>query len=351
MEPRSLKFKAARIRSYTEYNAAANTDDGSCATPVVEGCTDPDYTEYDVEANTDDGSCATLVVEGCTNPAYTEYNASANTDDGSCATLVVEGCTNPAYTEYNASANTDDGSCSTSVVEGCTDPADVNYNAAANTDDGSCASNPCGSIEFDGYTYSLVEIGDQCWFAENLRTTIYADGTSIPVVTGNGAWTELTTGARCDYNNDASNVASYGRLYNWYAVNSGSGLCPSGWHVPTDEEWMTLEMELGMSYWQAINEGWRGTSQGVGTQLKSTSGWPAGGNGTDDVGFSALPSGHRLDYNGGFTNAGYDGWWWSSSPNGGRAWYRVLYDDETGVNRFHTSPLYGFSVRCLKDAE
>ena len=83
---------------------------------------------------------------------------------------MVEGCTDPAYVEYNASANTDDGSCSTSVVEGCTDPADVNYNAAANTDDGGCASNPCGSIEFDGYTYSLVEIGDQCWFAENLRT-------------------------------------------------------------------------------------------------------------------------------------------------------------------------------------
>ena len=125
---------------YLEYNAAANTDDGSCATLVVEGCTDPAYTEYNAAANTDDGSCATLVVEGCTDPAYTEYNAAANTDDGSCSTAVVEGCTDTAYLEYNAAANTDDGSCITPVVEGCTDPADVNYDAAANTDDGSCAS-------------------------------------------------------------------------------------------------------------------------------------------------------------------------------------------------------------------
>ena len=74
--------------NYTEYDADATTDDGSCATPVVEGCTDPAYTEYDATANTDDGSCATPVVEGCTDANYTEYDASANTDDGSCATLV-----------------------------------------------------------------------------------------------------------------------------------------------------------------------------------------------------------------------------------------------------------------------
>ncbi len=112
-------------------------------------------------------------------------------------------------------------------VQGCTDAADANYDPAANTDDGSCASNS-SSIEFDDYTYSVVEIGDQCWFAENLRATVYADDSSIPEVTGSSAWSGLSTGARCDYNNAASNVAAYGRLYNWYAVNNGSGLCPSG---------------------------------------------------------------------------------------------------------------------------
>ena len=276
--------------AYTEYNASANTDDGSCATSVVEGCLDPAYVEYSASANTDDGSCATLIVNGCTSSAYTEYNASANTDDGSCATLIVNGCTDPAFVEYSDSANTDDGSCVTLVVEGCTDAADANYDPAANTDDGSCASNSCSSIEFDDYTYSLVEIGDQCWFAENLRTTVYADDSSIPEVTGSSAWSGLSTGARCDYNNDAANVAAYGRLYNWYAVTNAAGLCPNGWHVPTDGEWTALEDYI-------TAQGFNGTE---GTALKSTSGWNIG-NGTDNFGFSALPGGYRYGSYGSFS--------------------------------------------------
>ena len=327
--------------AYLEYNASANTDDGSCATPVVEGCTDQAYTEYDASANTDDGSCTTAVVEGCTDSAYMEFNASANTDDGSCATLIVNGCTDPAYVEYSASANTDDGSCVTLVVEGCTDAADANYDPAANTDDGSCASNSCSSIEFDDYTYSVVEIGDQCWFAENLRTTVYADDSSIPQVTGSTAWTGLSTGARCDYDNYASNVATFGRLYNWYAVDNASGLCPSGWHVPTDGEWTALEDYI-------TAQGFNGTE---GTALKSTSGWNAGGNGADDFGFSALPGGRRSYGSGNFSSAGSSGRWWSSSPYGGNAWYRYLFDNIPGVLRNSLSPRNGFSVRCLRDAD
>ncbi len=185
MEPHTLRFKVAQIQPIP------NTTPAPTLTTAValhsrrrRRLHDPAYVEYSASANTDDGSCATLIVNGCTSSAYTEYNASANTDDGSCATLIVNGCTDPAYVEYSASANTDDGSCVTLVIEGCTDAADANYDPAANTDDGSCASNSCSSIEFDDYTYSLVEIGDQCWFAENLRTTVYADDSSIPEVTG-----------------------------------------------------------------------------------------------------------------------------------------------------------------------
>ena len=128
-------------------------------------------------------------------------------------------------------------------VLGCTDPAYLEYNASANTDDGSCATLPgaCVEVEMDGYTYSVVEIDDQCWFAENLRSTVYADGTSIPLVTDDGTWGGLSSGARCDYDNDAGNVYTYGRLYNWYAVDDSRGLCPSGWHVPTDGEWTELK--------------------------------------------------------------------------------------------------------------
>ena len=118
----------------------------------------------------------------------------------------------------------------------------------------------------DGYDYAVVEIGDQCWFAENLRTTVYADGSAIPEETDNTAWAGLSTGARCDYDNDASNVATYGRLYNWYAATDAAELCPTGWHVPTDDEWTALETYLGAN----------GHSGTEGAALKSTSGWALG---------------------------------------------------------------------------
>ena len=228
----------------------------------------------------------------------------------------------------------------TLVIEGCTDAADANYDPAANTDDGSCASNSCSSIEFDDYTYSLVEIGDQCWFAENLRTTVYADDSSIPEVTDNSAWSGLSTGARCDYNNDAANVAVYGRLYNWFAVTNVAGLCPNGWHVPTDGEWTALEDYI-------TAQGFNGTE---GAALKSTSGWNSG-NGTDNFGFSVLPGGYRAHYSGYFSNAGNFGSLWSSSPSGGNAWYRDLYYYGPDISRYSDHPRYGFSVRCLRDVD
>ena len=193
----------------------------------------------------------------------------------------------------------------------------------------------------DGHSYGVVEIGDQCWFAENLRTTVYADGAAIPEVTGDAAWRGLSTGARCDYDNDASNVATYGRLYNWYAATDDSELCPTGWHVPTDGEWTALETYLGAN-------GHGGTE---GTALKSTSGWNSGGNGTDDFGFSALPGGYRSYRTGYFDGAGSYGYWWSSSPSGGNAWSRYLDDVDPVINRDNSNSRSGFSVRCLRDAD
>ena len=211
-------------------------------------------------------------------------------------------------------------------------------------DDGSCddagISTNCVSPSMDGYTYGVVQIGDQCWFAENLRTTVYADDSSIPEVTGSSAWSGLSTGARCDYNNDASNVAAYGRLYNWYAVTNAAGLCPNGWHVPTDGEWTALEDYI-------TAQGFNGTE---GTALKSTSGWNSGGNGTDNFGFSALPGGFRRYDSGYFDFAGDVGYWWSSSPSGGNAWFRTwtaTIQASTGTTTIHD----GFSVRCLRDAD
>ena len=146
--------------------------------------------------------------------------------------------------------------------------------------------------------------------------------------------------------NDASNLADYGRLYNWYAVDDARSLCPTGWHVPTDGEYMTLEMALGMSEADANSTGWRGTDQG--TQMKSSPSDDPSWDGTNTSGFSALAGGFRNDF-GDFNYEGYSGCFWSSSPGGTYAWYRLLYSGLTGVNRYYSNRRFGFSVRCVRD--
>ena len=131
----------------------------------------------------------------------------------------------------------------------------------------------------------------------------------------------------CD---EAQSLAEYGRLYNWYAVDDARGLCPSGWHVPTDGEWTDLENHI-------TSQGFSGTE---GTALKATYGWNGGGNGTDDFGFSALPGGGRYYNDGYFTLAGSVGHWWSSSPSGGSAWARYLattIQTSTGTTTVHVT--------------
>ena len=211
-------------------------------------------------------------------------------------------------------------------------------------------------VEFDGHTYAVVEIGDQCWFAENLRTTVYGNGDVIPAGLSDGEWTSTTAGATAVYGegisycanyspeidacDEAQSLAAYGRLYNWYAVDDARGLCPVGWHVPTDGEWTELEDYI-------TSEGFAGTE---GTALKSTTGWYDNGNGTDDFGFSALPGSYRGSY-GYFNDAGIYGRWWSSSPSGGFAWFRDLRYSNPAILRSDFDPRFGFSVRCLRDAD
>jgi uncharacterized protein (TIGR02145 family) len=223
----------------------------------------------------------------------------------------------------------------------------LNFNPAATEDDGSCTYGPaqCGgasSVTFDGHTYALVGIGTQCWFAENLRSDNYRNGDAIPGNLSNSQWTATSAGAQAVYNNSAGSLATYGRLYNWYAVNDSRGLCPSGFHVPSDGEWMTLEMALGMTSSQANSSGWRGTNQGV--QMKTTS-W----GGTNSSGFTAFPGGYR-DWNDGIGyGQGEFGSWWSSSSNGAGAWLRHMNYGAPDVYRSIYNSRDGWSVRCLKD--
>ena len=195
---------------------------------------------------------------------------------------------------------------------------------------------PCsGTIRFDGYDYRLVAIGSQCWFAENLRSDNYANGDAIPSALSQSAWQSTTSGAVAVYESDVSNLATYGRLYNWYAVNDPRGLCPSGWHVPTDEEWTALTDHLGG---KAV----------AGEQIKSSPSDSPRWNGTNSSGFSGLPGGNRPTY-GNFNSARNRGYWWSSSPYSSTAWGRELSSNGDNVGRYGSHRRNGFSVRCVRD--
>ena len=242
-------------------------------------------------------------------------------------------------------------------VSGCTDETAGNYSPEAVIEDGSCVYGPleCGGVStvtYDGYTYDLVAIGDQCWFAENLRTEHYTNGDAIPANLTDGEWSSTNSGAVAVYGEDAGcedyspdgdacdpswSLNEYGRLYNWYAVDDARGLCPTGWHVPTDGEWTVLTDFLG------------GYSV-AGGHMKTTYGWDDGGNGANSSGFSGLPGGFRHP-NSSFFSGGSEGVWWSSSPTGSSARYRALYYANTHVTNSSQSQRYGFSVRCLRDAE
>lgn len=203
----------------------------------------------------------------------------------------------------------------------------------------------------DGNVYNTVRIGNQIWMAENLKTTKYNDCTDIPLVTGNTAWSNLTTPGYCWYNNDSATFANpYGALYNWYTVETGN-LCPIGWHVPSDAEWKILEMYLGMSQSEA-DSAWiyRGTDEGGKMKETDTTHWHSPNTGaTNEIGFTALPGGTRLS-SGSVYGVGNHGRWWSATENSGAsAWRRKLFYDQAQVCRYWDDKSLGISVRCVRD--
>lgn len=205
--------------------------------------------------------------------------------------------------------------------------------------------------DIDGNVYQTVTIGSQVWMMENLKVTHYRNGDPIPNVTDGGTWGGLTTGAYCNYNNDQGYVATYGRLYNWYAVADSRNIAPAGWHVPTDEEWKQLEMYLGMSQAQADTEDWRGTDEGGKLKEAGTTHWASPNTGaTNESGYTALPGGIRYYDGSNFDHIGYDAIFWSLTDISTTfAWYRILSFGESQVGRAPTSKKGGFSVRCVKD--
>jgi uncharacterized protein (TIGR02145 family) len=195
----------------------------------------------------------------------------------------------------------------------------------------------CGAvIDIDGNVYQTVTIGTQVWMVENLKVTHYRNGDPIPNVTDNTAWAGLSTGAYCEYNNDINNVATYGRLYNWHAVNDSRNIAPAGWGVPTDAELQTLINYLG-----GINI--------AGGKMKETgtTHWQSPNTGaTNESGFTALPGGSR--FNSDYGVGSYASFWSSTEFDNLYAWYLTLYWGGSDIYHFFGIKQPGFSVRCIK---
>lgn len=193
--------------------------------------------------------------------------------------------------------------------------------------------------DFDGNIYYVVTIGTQDWLVENLKVTHYRTGDAIPNVTGNTQWGNLTTGAYCDYDNSVGNGTTYGRLYNWFAVNDSRKIAPTGWHVSSDAEWTVLTTYLGGE-----------VIAGGKLKEKGTTHWKAPNLGaTNESGFTGLPGGGRT-YSGPFDYIIWGGaWWTSTSENVDDAWIRNLDYNTIDVYRYVDGKLYGRSVRCVRD--
>lgn len=261
---------------------------------------------------------------------------------------------NPTISNY-ITINGDGVGTFTSGLSGLSDGVTYYERAYATNSVGTVYGNqvsfttPLNVTDIDGNVYHAVTIGTQTWMIENLKTTRYNDGSSIPLVASSSSWAASSNPAYCWYNNDITNYkTAYGALYNWYAVNTGK-LAPVGWHVATNVEWTTLENYVITHL---------GTSQSEGKALAATTNWNVSTS-TGDIGydltknnssgFSAVPGGNRID-NGAFYAIGTNGIWWSSTETDASfALARNLSNYYSEVSRGSGSKQNGFSVRCIRD--
>jgi uncharacterized protein (TIGR02145 family) len=308
----------------------------------------------------------TITTTTVSNIAQSTATCGGNVTNDGGATITVRGvCWSTNQTPTNADSKTTDGTGTgsfTSNITGLTANTTYYARAYATNNKGTGYGKEVNYKTYTGYVtdiegnaYYTVTIGTQVWMVENLKTTKYRDGTSIPNVT-DSIWDNLTTGAYCDYNNTPSNSALYGRLYNWYAVADAHNICPLGWHVPSDSEWTILIDFIGGGYSPHGNElkSCRQVDSPLGG-ICNTSDHPRWDQnspdyGTDNYGFSALPGGLRTDNLMSFGGIGrIANWWTSTAGSYVSAKARVLHVEFGGQAWIEDSKRNGFSVRCLRD--
>ena len=290
------------------------------AVSPITGCIDEQACNFNPEANVDDDSCT--------------YPPFGLTDCEAGGALCGEGTAWDEVSQSCVVANVSD-----TDFDGCVGINDFlihlsNFGSGCGPE----LTWSCGDqLEYQGYHYETVQIGEQCWFAENLRSENYENGDVIPTNLSNAEWQSSISGAMAVYGDGSLSLSEHGGLYNWYAVDDARGLCPTGWHVPSDEEWNILTDHLG------------GESE-AGVRMKTTYGWHEAGNGSNESNFSGLPGGLRGN-DGSYAGADYVGRWYSSTQDGPVAWNRDLIWDIDGVDRNSSSHTGGFSIRCIKDPE
>ena len=334
---------------------------------------------FNVSAPTD---LPTVTTDAATNVgAYTATCGGNVTSDGGASVTARGVCWSTSPNPTIADSHTTDGSGTgsfTSSITGLTDTTTYYVRAYATNEAGTSYGNQVSFItevnldgqscpgaatvtDYDNNTYNTVQIGNQCWMKQNLKTTHYADGTSISL--GSSTSTNTSTAYRYYPNGNSSNVSTYGYLYNWSAVmgNSSSsssnpsgvqGVCPTGWHVPSDAEWTQLE-----NYVSSRSEYVCGSNNAyIAKALASTTGWnsedvncaignnPSANNAT---GFSAVPAGY---YYGDYNAFGFYVYFWSATQSSSyNAYYRYLGSFLAYVFRFDYNKNYGYSVRCLRN--
>ncbi len=341
---------------------------------LISGCMNPLSCNYNAQAVIDNGTCKNvgdLCDDGLISTALDIYG-----DNCECLGLTnIPGCTNTAACNYNAVATTNDGSChfiGASCDDGIASTTNDHLNGqcecmGVNPDEGSgngavllpgnitckdenVSVTGCGgqsTLTYFDEVYDLIEIGGQCWFAENLATTKFNDGTSIAGATSHGEW---YNDSLPKYENiaDVSYNDVFGMLYNGMVVINEKNVCPLGWHIPSDCDWMYLEQNMGLSSVQQQQNGGRGIN--AGEFLRSQLLWeiPMTEN-TNISGFNGLPGGlHFIE--GHWYTMGMAYWWTSSTFGSNALWFRSIAGSDIYRGAVETGSLMnGMNIRCLKD--